>query len=58
MPENNKNMKLRKERPQREKGAASPQYMPAIFGWMKPEYQREQARELNLLSKSLNLKKD
>lgn len=32
--------------PEREKGAAPPDYMPAIFGWISFEEQQEQAREL------------
>jgi len=36
----------RKKPPEREKGAAPPDYMPAIFGWTTPEEMEEQAREI------------
>ena len=36
----------KKRRPEREMGAAPPDYMPAIFGWMSLEEMAEQANEL------------
>ncbi len=40
-----------KNKPEREKGAAPADYMPAIFGWLNMEEQAEQAREISYISK-------
>ncbi|SJZ88965.1 hypothetical protein [Selenihalanaerobacter shriftii] len=39
--------------PEREMGAPPPQSMPALFGWMTIDYQREMAKELTEISKEL-----
>ena len=43
MSENEKPDKVKAER---EKGAAPPSYMSAIFGWMTPDAQKEHANEI------------
>jgi len=43
---NNNITKEEKILPEREKGAAPPDYMPAIFGWTTQEDMEEQAREI------------
>lgn len=40
--------------PEREKGSPPPQSMPALFGWMTLDYQREKAKELTEISKELS----
>ncbi len=47
-------MTREKKDPEREKGAAPPDYMPAIFGWMSMEDQREHAREIVDFTKDIN----
>ncbi|MBM7623393.1 hypothetical protein [Sporohalobacter salinus] len=39
--------------PEHEKGAPPPQSMPALFGWMTLDHQREKAKELIELSQEL-----
>ncbi len=41
-----------KNKPEREKGGAPADYMPAIFGWLNMEDQAEQAREISAISKN------
>ncbi|MFW5984973.1 MAG: hypothetical protein ACOCQ1_01720 [Halanaerobiaceae bacterium] len=43
-----------KRKPEREKGAAPPDYMPAIFGWMTIDDQVEHAREITDFMQDLN----
>ncbi|ACL69923.1 hypothetical protein [Halothermothrix orenii] len=43
-------------KPEREKGAPPPDYMPAIFGWMSFEDQEEHAREIVDFVKKLDKK--
>jgi hypothetical protein len=39
--------------PEREMGSPPPQSMPALFGWMTIDYQREKAKELVEISNEL-----
>ncbi len=41
-----------KNDPEREKGAAPADYMPAIFGWLNMEDQAEQAKEISNISRN------
>ncbi|MFW6238351.1 MAG: hypothetical protein ACOC5A_03870 [Halanaerobiales bacterium] len=47
-------MKQEQEKSEREKGAAAPDYMPAIFGWTTQEEQLESAREITDFTEKLD----
>ncbi|MFW5996009.1 MAG: hypothetical protein ACOCQB_01955 [Halanaerobiaceae bacterium] len=49
-------MKQKKDKPEREKGTAPPDYMPAIFGWTTQEQQLECAREITDFTEQIERK--
>ena len=49
-------MTKKENNPEREKGAAPPDYMPAIFGWMSMNEQAEHAKEIADFSSNLKNK--
>ena len=47
---------MRENKPEREKGKAPPDYVPAIFGWVSQEQQAESAREIAAFTEKLESK--